>query len=208
MVVVITQGIIHILHFAVQIQLKPHPFKNSYFDLGRDFYQEIQPTPVRRPELFVYNRALSDELGLAETALGSADAAVFSGNRIPEGAQPLAMAYSGHQFGHFNPQLGDGRAILLGQVTGPGGRSVDIHFKGTGRTAFSRNGDGRAALGPVLREYLVSEAMARLGVPTTRALAAVTTGEEVIREQLLPGGIITRVGSSFDRASLSRSEGY
>lgn len=156
--------------------------------------------PVQNPELIIYNRELADELGLDETALNaSADASLFAGNRVPTGAGPLAMAYSGHQFGHFNPQLGDGRAILLGQIESPGGRSFDIHMKGTGKTAFSRNGDGRAALGPVLREYLVSEAMARLGVPTTRALAAVTTGEEVIRERLLPGGIITRVAASFVR---------
>jgi uncharacterized protein YdiU (UPF0061 family) len=179
--------------------LSPVPFRNTYVDLGRGFYQAIEPAPVRKPELLIHNQALSDELGLAETTLGSADAALFAGNRIPEGAQPLAMAYSGHQFGHFNPQLGDGRALLLGQLTTPNGRSIDIHLKGTGQTAFSRNGDGRAALGPVLREYLVSEAMNRLGVPTTRALAAVTTGEQVVREQLLPGGIITRVAASFVR---------
>jgi uncharacterized protein YdiU (UPF0061 family) len=179
--------------------LNLNPFKNTYSDLGRDFYQAIRPTPVRKPELFIFNQALSDELGLAGSSLGSANAALYSGNDVPEGAAPLAMAYSGHQFGHFNPQLGDGRALLLGQVMTPRGRSVDIHLKGTGQTAFSRNGDGRAALGPVLREYLVSEAMARLGVPTTRALAAVTTGEEVIREQILPGGIITRIGTSFVR---------
>jgi uncharacterized protein YdiU (UPF0061 family) len=179
--------------------LSLNPFKNTYFNLGSDFYQAIKPAPVRKPELIIFNQALSDELGLAGSSLGSANAALFSGNDVPEGAAPLAMAYSGHQFGHLNPQLGDGRAILLGQVVKPDGRSVDIHLKGTGRTAFSRNGDGRAALGPVLREYLVSEAMARLGVPTTRALAAVTTGEEVIREQMLPGGIITRVGTSFVR---------
>ena len=129
----------------------------------------------------------------------SAGAAVFAGNQVPEGAQPLAMAYSGHQFGHFNPHLGDGRAILLGQLVKPSGHTADIHMKGTGKTAFSRNGDGRAALGPVLREYLVSEAMASFGIPTTRALAAVTTGEEVIREKLLPGGIITRIADSFVR---------
>jgi uncharacterized protein YdiU (UPF0061 family) len=180
--------------------LKPVSFKNSYFDLGRGFYQSIKPTPVHNPGLIIFNQLLGDELGLAETALSSsAGASVFAGNHVPEGAQPLAMAYSGHQFGHFNPNLGDGRALLLGQIATPGGRSVDIHMKGTGQTAFSRNGDGRAALGPVLREYLVSEAMARLGVPTTRALAAVTTGEEVAREQLLPGGIITRVAASFVR---------
>jgi uncharacterized protein YdiU (UPF0061 family) len=175
-------------------------FKNSYFDLGRGFYQPIMPTPVQNPELIIFNQKLSDELGLADTALSSsAGASVFAGNEVPEGAAPLAMAYSGHQFGHFNPNLGDGRAILLGQILSPHGSSIDIHMKGTGQTAFSRNGDGRAALGPVLREYLVSEAMARLGVPTTRALAAVTTGEDVIRERLLPGGIITRVAASFVR---------
>ena len=180
--------------------MKTNPFKNSYFELGRGFYQSIRPTPVQNPELIVYNKALGEQLGLAETPLSaSTGAAVFAGNQVPEGAQPLAMAYSGHQFGHFNPNLGDGRAILLGQIVKPGGSSVDIHMKGTGKTAFSRNGDGRAALGPVLREYLVSEAMASFGIPTTRALAAVTTGEEVIREQLLPGGIITRVADSFVR---------
>jgi len=203
-------------------QLKSNPFTNSYIGLGRGFYQSIKPTPVHNPELIISNRVLSDELGLADTALSSsAGASVFAGNHVPEGAQPLAMAYSGHQFGHFNPNLGDGRALLLGQIQGPGGSSFDIHMKGTGQTAFSRNGDGRAALGPVLREYLVSEAMARLGVPTTRALAAVTTGEEVAREQLLPGGIITRVAASFvrigtfeyflardDRAALSRLADY
>ena len=194
-----TAGIIPSFAITYFIPLNPNPFKNTYFDLGRDFYQAIKPTPVRKPELFVFNQALNEELGLGESSLGSANAALYSGNELPEGAAPLAMAYSGHQFGHFNPQLGDGRAILIGQVVTPQGRSVDIHLKGTGRTAFSRNGDGRAALGPVLREYLVSESMARLGVPTTRALAAVTTGEEVIREQMLPGGIITRVGSSFVR---------
>ena len=180
--------------------MKPNTFKNSYYDLGQDFYQSTRPTPVKKPELIIFNRALGDELGLAETALDStAGASVFAGNDLPEGAQPLAMAYSGHQFGHFNSSLGDGRAILLGQVVSLCGSSFDIHMKGTGQTAFSRDGDGRAALGPVLREYLVSESLARLGVPTTRALAAVTTGEDVIRERLLPGGIITRVAASFVR---------
>ncbi|TNG00588.1 MAG: YdiU family protein [Gammaproteobacteria bacterium] len=180
--------------------LKSNPFKNSYFELGQAFYQSIKPTPVRNPELIIFNQSLSDELGLDDTVLGSpAETAIYAGNLMPEGAQPLAMAYSGHQFGQFNPNLGDGRAILLGQVHNPDEYSFDIHLKGTGQTAFSRNGDGRAALGPVLREYLVSEAMARLGVPTTRALAAVTTGEEVFRERLLPGGIITRVAASFVR---------
>lgn len=202
--------------------MKTNPFTNSYFGLGRGFYQSIKPTPVQNPELVIFNQVLSDELGLAETVLSSsAGAPVFAGNHVPEGTQPLAMAYSGHQFGHFNPHLGDGRALLLGQILSPAGRSFDIHMKGTGQTAFSRNGDGRAALGPVLREYLVSEAMARLGVPSTRALAAVTTGEEVARERLLPGGIITRVAASFvrigtfeyflargDRAALTRLADY
>jgi uncharacterized protein YdiU (UPF0061 family) len=180
--------------------LKAVPFKNSYSSLGHGFYQSIKPVPVQKPWLISFNQLLADELGLSDTVLGSpANASVFAGNLIPEGAEPLAMAYSGHQFGHFNPQLGDGRANLLGQIIDPQGKSFDIHMKGTGRTAFSRNGDGRAALGPVLREYLVSEAMARLGVPTTRALAAVTTGEDVARDRLLPGGIITRVAASFVR---------
>jgi serine/tyrosine/threonine adenylyltransferase len=180
--------------------LKAISFKNSFFDLGRVFYQSIKPEPVQNPELIIFNQSLGDALGLAETALGSkTSVSVFAGNQIPEGAQPLAMAYAGHQFGHFNPQLGDGRANLLGQIISPEGNSFDIHMKGTGQTSFSRNGDGRAALGPVLREYLVSEAMARLGVPTTRALAAVTTGEDVARERLLPGGVITRVAASFVR---------
>lgn len=148
----------------------------------------------------MYNRGLGADLGLSGTVMDApGNAMVFSGNRVPEGASPVAMAYSGHQFGHFNPQLGDGRALLLGQVINREGKQVDIHMKGTGQTRFSRNGDGRSALGPVLREYLVSEAMASLGVPTTRALAAVTTGETVARDRLLPGGVITRVASSFVR---------
>ena len=180
--------------------MKAIPFKNSYFELGSSFYQAIGPVPVRKPELIISNHELNEDLGLAGTPLDTSGAvSVFAGNQIPAGAAPLAMAYSGHQFGHFNPNLGDGRAILLGQITSPDDRLYDIHMKGTGQTAFSRNGDGRAALGPVLREYLVSEAMAKLGAPTTRALAAVSTGEEVIRERKLPGAIITRVASSFVR---------
>lgn len=202
--------------------MKAIPFKNNYFDLGSGFYQAIEPIPVRNPELIIFNHRLNEELGLAGTVFDSSDGAVvLAGNRVPEGAAPLAMAYSGHQFGHFNPNLGDGRAILLGQIACLDDRSCDIHLKGTGRTAFSRNGDGRAALGPVLREYLVSEAMAELSVPTTRALAAVSTGEEVIRERSLPGAIITRVAASFirigtfehfrardDRAGLKRLADY
>jgi uncharacterized protein YdiU (UPF0061 family) len=180
--------------------LKPIPFSNTYVDLGSDFYVRTAPSPVSNPELIVFNQSLCDTLGLSDTCLNSPEGtAVLSGNRVPAGAEPLAMAYAGHQFGNFVPQLGDGRALLLGQIAGPDNAQHDIHLKGSGRTAFSRGGDGRAALGPVLREYLVSEAMAALGVPTTRALAAVTTGEQVARQELLPGGIITRTARSFVR---------
>lgn len=176
------------------------PFNNRYILLGEDFYVKTQPSPTASPELIVLNEDLATELGLSAASLNSTEgAAVFAGNLIPAGAEPLAMAYSGHQFGQFNHQLGDGRAILLGELDSPEGQSVDMQLKGSGPTFYSRNGDGRAALGPVLREYLVSEAMAKLGVPTTRALAAVTTGEEVARERLLPGGIITRIAASFVR---------
>ena len=180
--------------------MKQIPFNNSYISLGDDFYVRPRPLPVSNPGLIIFNHELSDELGLSDTCLNSPDGtAIFAGNLVPDGAVPLAMAYSGHQFGHFNPRLGDGRALLLGQIVSPKGAHFDIHLKGSGRTVYSRGGDGRSALGPVLREYLVSEAMAKLGVPTTRALAAVTTGEEVARQQLLPGSVITRIASSFVR---------
>jgi uncharacterized protein YdiU (UPF0061 family) len=180
--------------------LKPIPFNNTYVNLGNDFFVSAMPSPVANPELVIFNHALGDALGLSDTCLNSAEgAAILAGSRFPEGAAPVAMAYAGHQFGHFVPQLGDGRALLLGQLAGPDGVQHDIHLKGSGRTVFSRGGDGRAALGPVLREYLVSEAMAKLGLPTTRALAAVTTGEQVARQELLPGGVITRTARSFVR---------
>jgi len=180
--------------------LKPIPFNNTYVNLGDDFYVRTTPSPVANPALIVFNQALGDALGLSGTCLDSPEgAAILAGNGVPAGAEPLAMAYAGHQFGNFVPQLGDGRALLLGQIAAPDGVHHDLHLKGSGRTAFSRGGDGRAALGPVLREYLVSEAMAKLGVPTTRALAAVTTGEQVARSELLPGGVITRTASSFVR---------
>ena len=180
--------------------MKPIPFTNQYATLDDAFYVKTRPTPVAAPALINFNKALADAMGLSAEALDSPDGVnIFAGNLVPAGADPLAMAYAGHQFGSFVPQLGDGRAILLGDVTTQGGACLGIQLKGSGRTAYSRNGDGRAALGPVLREYLVSEAMATLGVPTTRALAAVTTGEEVARERLLPGGIITRVATSFIR---------
>jgi len=175
------------------------PFTNRYVSLGEGFFEKIRPTPVKKPEIIKFNDALARELGISTSQVAASGAAVFSGNRLPEGAEPLAMAYAGHQFGQFNPQLGDGRALLLGEVKGPDGALYDIHLKGSGPTRFSRNGDGRSALGPVLREYLASEAMHKLNVPTTRALAAVTTGEPVARERLVPGGVITRVASSFVR---------
>ncbi len=180
--------------------MKPILFNNHYVTLGKLFYVETTPTAVTNPGMIKFNEDLAETLGLPVVDLNSIEGAeIFSGNRIPEGAEPLAMAYAGHQFGGFNPQLGDGRAILLGEIDSPDGCSFNVQLKGSGRTYYSREGDGRAALGPVLREYLVSEAMAKLGVPTTRALAAVTTGEEVARERLLPGGIITRIASSFVR---------
>lgn len=176
------------------------PFSNRYVALGEKFYVKTRPAPVSSPTLIKFNEALAEGMGFSVSGLSTRDgAALFAGNLVPGAAEPLAMAYAGHQFGNFVPQLGDGRAILLGDLVTPDGVCCDVHLKGSGRTFYSRNGDGRAALGPVLREYLVSEAMARLGVPTTRALAAVTTGEEVARERLLPGGIITRVASSFVR---------
>ncbi|MFV9615421.1 MAG: protein adenylyltransferase SelO [Gammaproteobacteria bacterium] len=175
-------------------------FNNRYVTLGKTFYVKTRPSPVANPALIKLNVSLAESLGLSAADLNSTDgAALFSGNQIPDGAEPLAMAYAGHQFGHFNPQLGDGRAILLGELVSPNGDAFDMQLKGSGRTSYSRDGDGRAALGPVLREYLVSEAMEKLGVPTTRALAAVTTGEQVARERLLPGGIITRIATSFVR---------
>jgi len=176
------------------------PFDNQFARLGEPFYIKVQPTPVARPVLVQFNHALAAELGMALDGVGDAElAALFSGNALPDGAEPLAMAYAGHQFGHFVPQLGDGRAIWLGELRAPEGTYYDVQLKGSGRTAWSRGGDGRAALGPVLREYLVSEAMHRIGVPTTRALAAVVTGELVARDRPLPGGVITRVAKSFIR---------
>lgn len=175
-------------------------FDNSYAQLPDRFHARLPPTPVRAPRLVRLNAPLAEELGLDPASIDpDAAAAVFSGSRVPEGADPIAMAYAGHQFGHFVPQLGDGRAILLGEVIDRQGRRRDIQLKGAGRTPFSRNGDGRAALGPVLREYIVSEAMHALGIPTTRTLAAATTGEHVYREDVLPGAVLTRVAASHVR---------
>jgi len=175
------------------------PFDNTYARLPDRFFTRMTPEPVAAPELIRVNHTLAAELGIDGASLESAEGiAILAGNAVAEGSEPLAQAYAGHQFGGFSPQLGDGRAILLGEVVGQYGRR-DIQLKGSGPTPFSRRGDGRAALGPVLREYVVSEAMAALGLPTTRALAAVTTGEMVRRERLLPGAIFTRVASSHLR---------
>ena len=176
------------------------PFDNSYARLPERFYAHVNPTPVAAPHLIRVNAGLAERLGIDANELASPEGVeVLAGNRVPEGADPVALAYAGHQFGGFSPQLGDGRALLLGEVVGRDGLRRDIQLKGSGPTPFSRRGDGRAALGPVLREYLVSEAMAALGVPTTRALAAVTTGQAVMRETPLPGAVLTRIGASHIR---------
>ncbi|WP_296037170.1 YdiU family protein [uncultured Agrobacterium sp.] len=175
-------------------------FDNSYARLPERFSAAVLPTPVKAPRLIAFNRALAEELGIDLDGVDDERlAAIFSGNAVPQGAEPLAMAYAGHQFGNFVPQLGDGRAVLLGEVLDRKGRRRDIQLKGSGPTRFSRRGDGRAALGPVLREYIVSEAMFALGIPATLALAAVTTGERVQREIGLPGGVFTRVAASHVR---------
>jgi serine/tyrosine/threonine adenylyltransferase len=175
-------------------------FENSYARLPERFYARQEPTPVAAPRLVKVNVKLARDLGLDPSALASEQGVeILAGNRAAVGSEPLSTAYAGHQFGSFVPQLGDGRAILLGEVIGRDGVRYDIQLKGAGRTPFSRGGDGRAALGPVLREYIVSEAMAALGVPTTRALAAATTGERVLRETALPGAVLTRVAASHLR---------
>jgi serine/tyrosine/threonine adenylyltransferase len=175
-------------------------FDNSYARELSGLAAPWQPTAVSAPAMLYFNRALADELGLAADALaGDRGAAIFAGNEVPEGATPIAQAYAGHQFGHFSPSLGDGRALLLGEVIDRDGRRRDIAFKGSGRTPFSRGGDGKAAVGPVLREVILGEAMHALGIPTTRALAAVATGEPVFREDSFPGAVLTRVAASHLR---------
>lgn len=173
---------------------------SSYASLPERFFARVQPTHVAAPQLLRLNHALASDLNLDYSGLDAqALANLFSGNVLPRGADPIAMAYAGHQFGHFVAQLGDGRAILIGEARDRAGVLRDIQLKGCGRTPFSRSGDGRAALGPVLREYLVSEAMHALGIPTTRSLAAVSTGESVQRETMLPGAIVTRIAASHVR---------
>jgi uncharacterized protein YdiU (UPF0061 family) len=176
------------------------PFDNSYAALPETFFARVAPTPVAAPRLLKLNRPLAVQLGLDPDLLESpAGAEILAGTRVPEGAASIAMAYAGHQFGQFVPQLGDGRAILLGEVIDKDGQRRDIQLKGSGPTPYSRRGDGRAALGPVLREYIVSEAMFALGISTTRSLAAVLTGERVAREAMLPGAVLTRIASSHIR---------
>ena len=174
-------------------------FDNSYARLPDSFYVQLNPVAVRAPQVVMLNHALAESLGLNIRALSKAEAALlFSGNVLPDGAQPIAQAYAGHQFGHFT-MLGDGRAILLGEHLTPTGDRFDIQLKGSGQTQFSRRGDGRAALAPMLREYIISEAMYAFDIPTTRSLAVVTTGESVMRETMLPGAILTRVAASHIR---------
>lgn len=174
-------------------------FDNSYARLPGVLFKRANPVPVSNPGLAALNRPLALTLGLDPDLLGTeAGAAVFAGNALPAGAEPLAQAYAGHQFGRFT-MLGDGRAILLGEQITPSGARQDIQLKGSGRTPFSRRGDGRATLGPMLREYIISEAMHALGIPTTRCLAVATTGEEVAREEMLPGAVLTRVAASHIR---------
>ncbi|MCP8616301.1 protein adenylyltransferase SelO [Salirhabdus salicampi] len=173
-------------------------FENTYITLPEKLFTMQKPIPVHSPQLVMFNEPLAKSLGLNPESLGSKDVAVFAGNELPDGSSPLAQAYAGHQFGHFT-MLGDGRAVLLGEQITPGDERFDIQLKGSGRTPYSRGGDGRASLGPMLREYIISEAMHALRIPTTRSLAVVTTGETVLRETQLPGAILTRVAASHLR---------
>ncbi|MDO6849908.1 YdiU family protein [Priestia megaterium] len=173
--------------------------RNSYAELPNIFFTPLDPNPVSSPKIVKFNDSLAASLGLQKEQLQSQEGvSVLAGNSVPKGAFPLAQAYAGHQFGHFN-MLGDGRAMLIGEQVTPSGEKVDLQLKGSGRTPYSRGGDGRAALGPMLREYIISEAMHALGIPTTRSLAVVTTGESIVREKELPGAILTRVASSHLR---------
>ena len=171
--------------------------EHSYADQLADFFASVSPAPAPKPSKLQLNKTLASELGLDQQELTPEVLShVFSGNELPRDAQPIAQVYAGHQFGNFVPQLGDGRALLLGELIDQQGNRRDIALKGSGRTPFSRGGDGKAAVGPVLREYLIGEAMHALGIPTTRALAAVATGERVMRERPLPGAVLTRVAAS------------
>lgn len=173
--------------------------KQQYYALPSQMFAEAEPVSVPEPRLFAWNHELAAQLGLDDFGELSDRAQLFSGNQLPAGSKPIALAYAGHQFGQFVPQLGDGRAVLLGEASDQNGQIFDIQLKGSGRTPFSRAGDGKSSLGPVVREYILSEAMHALGVPTTRALAAVATGENVFRNSVEPGGVFTRVASSHVR---------
>ena len=174
-------------------------FDNTYYRLSDIFKEDIKPIPVKKPELVLLNKTLAENLNLNFSNLDNQELSeLFSGNSLPKGSNSIAQAYAGHQFGHFT-MLGDGRAVLIGEHLSKDNKRYDIQFKGSGKTAFSRNGDGRAALGPMLREYIISEAMNGLGIPTTRSLAVVKTGEDVIRETSQPGAILTRIASSHIR---------
>ena len=174
-------------------------FDNSYARLPKSFFECIKPTPVKEPKLVRFNKLLANEIGLNVIEDNDILSDIFSGNIVLEGSEPIALVYAGHQFGYFVPQLGDGRAILLGEIVNNGGCRFDIQLKGSGQTSYSRSGDGRAPLGAVIREYIISEAMHSLNIPTTRSLAIIVTGELVSRETLLPGGILTRIASSHLR---------
>ncbi len=175
-------------------------FDNSYIKLPEHFYAHQQPVAVKQPKLIGINRPLADFLGIDADWLASDEGvAMIAGNLVPEGSEPIATVYAGHQFGQWNPRLGDGRAVLLGEVIASNGERYDLQLKGSGRTPFSRGGDGRAPLGPVIREYLLCEAMFALNIPTSRTLAAVASGEPVFREQALPGGVLVRVAKSHIR---------
>lgn len=174
-------------------------FNTTYTTLPQEFFAKVRPQPIASPDIIIVNDALATSIGLDLSDLNKKDQAeLFAGNQLPEGTTPISQAYAGHQFGYFN-LLGDGRAHLLGEHLAPDGHRYDIQFKGSGATPYSRNGDGKAALGPMLREYIVSEAMHHLGIPTTRSLALVSTGEDIVRETVLPGAILTRVASSHIR---------
>ena len=174
-------------------------FDNSYDGLPQEFYERINPVPVQEPKLIIFNDKLGKILGIDKNKTRQQLAELFSGNVVPKGSSPIALVYAGHQFGHFVSELGDGRAVLLGQISTPEQKHYDIQLKGSGQTKFSRQGDGRSPLGPVIREYIVSEAMHALGIASTRSLAAVTTGEKVFRETTTPGGILTRIAESHIR---------
>ena len=174
-------------------------FDNSYQNLPQEFFERINPIPVKDPKIIIFNTDLGKTLGIDPEMSEKELAKIFSGNEVPEGSSPIALAYAGHQFGQFVHQLGDGRAILLGELSTPDQERYDIQLKGSGQTKFSRQGDGRAPIGPIIREYVISESMNALGIPSTRSLAAISTGEQVFRETLLPGGVLTRIAKSHIR---------